>query len=110
MLRSNAVEPVDRFLENLLPLLRAQRAKAAYLFGSWARGSAGEGSDIDVIVVAPSARPAVERFKDYLPAIAACPVGVDLLVYTPEEFERLRAEERPFLMHALEGAKLVYEG
>jgi predicted nucleotidyltransferase len=104
------VEPVERFLEDLFPLLRAQRAKAAYLFGSWARGSAGEGSDIDVIVVAPSARPEVERFKDYLPAIAACPVGVDMLVYTPEEFERLRAEERPFLTHALEGAKRVYEG
>jgi hypothetical protein len=35
---------------------------------------------------------------------------VDLFVYTPEEFERLRAEERPFLVHALEGAKQVYEG
>jgi hypothetical protein len=28
----------------------------------------------------------------------------------PKEFERMREEERPFLVHALEGAKVVYEG
>jgi len=31
-------------------------------------------------------------------------------VYTPEELEAMRSEERPFLVHALEGAKVVYEG
>jgi hypothetical protein len=61
-------------------------------------------------IVAPSALPAVERFKDYLPAILASPRPVELFAYTPEEFDRMRAEERPFPMHALEGAKLVYEG
>jgi hypothetical protein len=40
----------------------------------------------------------------------ASPVGVDLLVYTPDEFDRMVAEKRPFLAHALDGAKLVYEG
>lgn len=35
---------------------------------------------------------------------------MDMFVYTPEEFEEMKAEERPFLMHALDGAKLVYEG
>ena len=44
-----------------------------------------------------------------IPAVAS-PVGVDLFIYTPEEFERLRAGERPFVMHALDGAKLIYEG
>jgi len=44
------------------------------------------------------------------PAILASPRAVDLFVYTPEEFDRMRSEERPFLTHALEGAKLVHEG
>ena len=35
---------------------------------------------------------------------------MDLFVYTPEEFERMKSEERPFLIAALEHAKLVYEG
>ena len=104
------VDPLAPFLTALRPLLRTQGAKAAYLVGSWARGEADGWSDVDVVIVAPSVRPAVERFKDYLPAILASPRPVELFVYTPEEFERMRAEERPFLLHALEGAKLVYEG
>jgi len=104
------VDPLDEVLAVLRPLLRQHGARAAYVIGSRARGTADEHSDIDLIIVAESDRPEVERFKDYLPAIVASPVGVDLFVYTPEEFERLRAEERPFLMHALDGAKLIYEG
>lgn len=103
------MDPLEIVLRELLPILRTRGARAAYLIGSRARGTARAGSDIDLIVVAESGRPVVERFKDYLPAIVASPVGVDLLVYTPEEFDRMVAEERPFLEHALRGAKLVYE-
>ena len=99
---------LDRFLTALLPLLREHHALAAYRFGSQARGEADERSDIDVIVVAPTERELVERFRDYLPAILAARVGVDLFVYTPEEFATMRSEERPFLMHALDGARQVY--
>ncbi len=104
------MEPIEPFLRALRPLLRRHGAEAAYLFGSWARGGADAHSDVDVIIVAPSERPAVERFKDYLPAILDSPVPVEMFVYTPEEFERMRAEERPFLMHALEGARRIDEG
>ncbi len=40
----------------------------------------------------------------------AAGIGVDLFVYTPEEFEALLEEERPFLIHALEGARVIHEG
>ena len=82
------MSPLDRFLAALLPLLRERGALAAYLFGSRARGEADERSDIDVIVVAPTERVFVERFRDYFPAILAARIGVDLLVYTPEELRR----------------------
>ncbi len=101
---------LDGFLGALRPLLVAQGAHAAWVFGSHARGTAGADSDIDVIVVAPTDRPFVERFRDYLPAIVDAGVGVDLLVYTPEEFARMRAEGRPFLADALAGARQVHVG
>jgi predicted nucleotidyltransferase len=104
------VDPLDTVLAVLRPLLREHGARAAYLIGSRARGTADQHSDIDLIIVAESDRSEVERLKDYLPAIVASPVGVDLFIYTPEEFERLRDEERPFLMHALADAKLIHEG
>lgn len=95
---------VRRFLSVLQPLLKENRARSAWIVGSRARGTAAPESDIDVIVVAPSDRPFVERFRDYLPAVLTAGVGVDLLIYTPEEFEQLRNEERPFLSHAMESA------
>jgi len=85
---------LDDFLAALEPLLRRQRAHAAYVFGSHARGDADAYSDIDIIIVAPTDRPFVDRFRDYLPAIANAGIGVDLFVYTPEEFETLQREDR----------------
>jgi predicted nucleotidyltransferase len=101
---------LEIFLREMQPLLAATGARAAYLFGSHARGDADEYSDIDVIVVVPTEREPVERFRDYLPAIVAAGVGVDLFVYTPDEFARLARERRPFLEQALEDARLIYEG
>ena len=101
---------LDDFLGALRPLLDVQGAHAAWIFGSRARGTASAESDIDVIVVAPTDRPFVERFRDYLPAIAGAGVGIDLLVYTPEEFARMQGEERPFLVGALADARQIHVG
>ena len=98
---------IEVFLTALRPLLVRNRAVAAWVFGSYATGTAAPESDIDVIVVAPTDRSPVERPKDYLPAVLVAGTGVDLFVYTPEEFERLKVEERPFLMHALASAKPI---
>ena len=101
---------VKRFLRVLRPLLAEHSAHSAWLVGSQARGDAAPESDIDVIIVAPTDRPFVERFRDYLPAVLAAGVSVDLLVYTPEEFEQMRREERPFLSHAMESARPIHVG
>ena len=106
----DGVTPLDGFLGRLRPLLDARGAHAAWIFGSHARGTAGADSDVDVIVVAPTGRPFVDRFRDYLPAIVEAGVGVDMLVYTPEEFARMRAAERPFLVDALADAKRIHVG
>ena len=102
--------PLRHFLRVLQPLLEEQSARSAWLVGSRARGTVAPESDIDVIIVAPTNRPFVERFRDYLPAVLAAGVGVDLMVYTPEEFEQMRAEERPFLSHAMESARPIHVG
>lgn len=94
----------------LKPLLAKHSAHSAWLVGSRARGDAAPESDIDVIIVAPTDRPFVERFRDYLPALLAAGVRVDLLIYTPDEFEQMRKEDRPFLSHAMGSARPIRVG
>src|SRR5262245_16372477 len=64
-------------------------ARWAAVFGSYARGSADFASDLDLIIVEPTLDPFVERGRRHLP-LFRLGVGIDLLVYTPEEYEQLR--------------------
>jgi predicted nucleotidyltransferase len=96
---------VTRWLRRLAGALRDRNVEAAYVFGSCARGEADAWSDIDLIVVAPSERPFVDRFRDY-PELLDAPTGVDLLVFTPEEFARERRCNR-FVRHVLRDARRI---
>ena len=84
-------------------VLRSYGINEAYLFGSWGRGEADECSDIDLIVVAQSKRPFVERFRDYPELWMSAPTGIDLLIYTTEEFAMQRRVNR-FVRHVLREA------
>ena len=67
--------------------LRRSGAERAVAFGSYARGSADGYSDLDLVVVLRTHRPPSERWPLLTELLDALPVSVDLLVYTPEEFE-----------------------
>lgn len=59
-------------------------------FGSYARGTWGVGSDLDVVVIVhESAKPFERRAVEF--DTSSLPVAVDLLVYTREEWARLTA-------------------
>lgn len=55
------------------------------LFGSRARGSANHDSDFDVLVIAESQIPFVQRQGLALQALGKRDFSVDLLMYTPAE-------------------------
>ena len=58
-------------------------------FGSHARGDTGFGSDLDIVaIVRKSGSSRLERHRDW--PFERLPVPADLLVYTVEEWERLR--------------------
>jgi predicted nucleotidyltransferase len=60
-------------------------------FGSYARGEWGVGSDLDLIaVVQSSGSPFERRALEW--EMSTLPVPAELLVYTLEEWERLRGE------------------
>jgi hypothetical protein len=77
-----------------LPRLRERLAPLhVILFGSRARGDALSTSDLDLILVSPrfAAVPFLERPVRVL-EVLGYPGGLELLCYTPEEFEAKREE------------------
>jgi predicted nucleotidyltransferase len=83
-------------------------ARKVIAFGSVARGDADAWSDLDLIIVADTTRPFFERFKDFAGLYDVWP-RLDLLIYTPEEFARMVAEERPLITQALAEGVVLYE-
>ena len=100
------IQDLDALKRSLAPHLT--RARKAILFGSAARGDADEWSDLDLVIVAETSRPFLERYLDFV-AIYDVRPRLDLLIYTPEEFEQMRAEGRPFIEHVLAEGVPVHE-
>ena len=72
-------------------LLAAVRPSRVITFGSRARGDAGEGSDLDLIVVADSLEgmPFLKRMP-FLLKLVQFEKYIDFLCYTEEEFRRAK--------------------
>ena len=75
-------------------------AREGYLFGSYARDQASADSDVDLIIVADSARSFPDRFRDFAGLGDGLP-PMDLLIYTPAEWRKLRAQPPPLLRVAM---------
>ena len=86
-------DPVVRaFLKRKLGVIkRTFEPQHVILFGSRAQGTAGGWSDIDPIIVSPEFRsvPFAERAVQFYQAVRP-DIHVDVLRYTPEEFENKR--------------------
>jgi predicted nucleotidyltransferase len=93
-------------LEQIRRALPGLGVRRALLFGSLARQEVRGQSDLDLILIADTDEPFVERCARFYTALAPR-IGLDLLVYTQTEFEALK--DRPFFRHALRDAVVIYE-
>jgi uncharacterized protein len=87
-------------------LARHGAVERAILFGSYARGRNDLFTDLDLVIIMDSDEPFVTRTARMY-AYLAPQVDVDLLVYTPSEFEAQRT--RRFFRHALQEGTVIYE-
>lgn len=79
------------------------------LFGSYARGDADEGSDLDLMVVE---RDIPDRAQEYLrlhSAVGHLGVGVDVLIFTESEFEKRRDWWTTPVFSAVREGKVMYD-
>jgi predicted nucleotidyltransferase len=84
------------------------RATEIYLFGSQAKGTRHDGSDIDLIIVGPSRLPRQRRGKEVAAALTAFPSNFDLLFYTEEELAEERADPYSFVSRVLACSRSLY--
>jgi uncharacterized protein len=99
---------MEEALNALVQALQRYQPQRIILFGSAARGEADADSDLDVLVIKETPEPFVQRLETMA---RLCPPGVhaDILVYTPEELQRMVEDGNPFILHALEEARVIYE-
>jgi predicted nucleotidyltransferase len=98
-------------LERFLPLLQEQyEAERILLFGSLAAEEVHEWSDIDLVIVKDTSRRFLDRTKDVMDLLRPpLGVGIDILVYTPEEFDQMAKERLFFRQEIVEKARVLYE-
>ena len=85
-------------------LIREYEPEKLILFGSAAQGKLHEWSDLDLVVIKRTNKPILERIEEVLRLVRP-KVGLDVLVYTPEEMEGLVAERRVFVLD-----EIIYKG
>jgi predicted nucleotidyltransferase len=100
---------LKRELGRWLPLLLAhEQPEKIILFGSYPADQVSEWSDLDMVIVKDTEAPFLERVRNVL-ALLEPKVGLDVLVYTPQEFAQL-SQERPFLRdEVVAKGKVIYE-
>ena len=96
-------------VRQLVNALLPYKPERLYLFGSWARREEDELSDMDVVVIKDTSSPFFDRLREISGFLPAEIGGLDILVYTPKEFARMRREGNAFVEMILEEGSLIYE-
>jgi len=100
---------LDNALGQILQVLKKEyRPQKVILFGSMASGDVGEWSDIDLLIVKETNLPFLQRLKQ-VALLCQVPVGVDYLVYTPDELHQMLTNRNPFITEVMATGKLLYE-
>jgi predicted nucleotidyltransferase len=98
---------LEEALELTVALFPSMDVEKAILIGSLAKGDVHSFSDIDLIIIKKTDLPFFKRFDEFYVKLPV-EVGMDILIYTPEEFLEMK-DSRGFLRHALKTGKIIYE-
>lgn len=100
---------LERELGRWLPMLIAhERPDKIILFGSYGAGVVDEWSDLDLVLVKETSASFLDRTRQVLDLLQPR-VGLDVLVYTPQEFERLSRERAFVRREIVDKGKVLYQ-
>ena len=90
-------------------LVRVLDPEKIILFGSVAEGRPTRGTDLDLLVVQETGAPFVKRGVEARLALMDLAVPIDLLVYTPAEFEQRARQPGSFTHSVAARGRVLYE-
>jgi uncharacterized protein len=96
-------------IQRLIKFLLPYEPDRLYLFGSLAREENDDLSDIDIVVIKQTQSPFFERLHEISRLLPEDLGGVDILVYTPQEFKTMQMEGNAFAEMIQEEARLIYD-
>ncbi len=99
-------QKIDRIIKRLKAELNPVKV---ILFGSYASGAPREDSDLDLLIVAETDLPPVERFALVSRMLADFPVAFDIVFKTPLEYDRWRKVINNIVYFADRYGRVVYE-
>lgn len=96
-------------LERIVEVIKNEYApEKIVLFGSLAAEHVHEWSDIDLLIIKQTDKRPIERTMEVVNLIRP-KIGIDLFIYTPEEYDLLLKERYAFILNVLKTGKTVYE-
>ena len=103
------IPTLEDIREILTPALEETGALRAIVFGSHARSEAKEFSDLDLVIVAETETNFPSRPGDFRAVKRAWDWAMDLIVYTPAEYEMMLAKGRGFVIMLETEGVIIYE-
>jgi predicted nucleotidyltransferase len=94
-------------LERIISQISGLDVQKVILFGSLATGKVGKSSDIDLIIVKRSDKKFLDRMDEFYEKLDP-KVSLDIMVYTPKEFEKM-GQTNTFIKRAIQEGKILYE-
>jgi uncharacterized protein len=99
----------QKILEIVNKIASGYNPEKIILFGSYALGTPGENSDVDLLVIKETDLPRPQRAVQVRKIIYGSMIPIDLLVYTPSEIEESRDNKFSFVYQVLNTGKTLYE-
>lgn len=112
MAMTTVAERTDRLgkvLDRMVAVLvKEYRPEKIILFGSFASGVMHEGSDLDLVIIKDTSRRPIDRQVEVY-GLVKPEVGVDLFIYTPQEFRDLESMGFSLVKEMVAKGKVLYE-
>ncbi len=90
-------------------IVSAYKPEKVLLFGSYAKGTATENSDVDLLLVKDTNLPPHKRTGEISALLKGILFPLDIIIYTRNEFEQQSNQKYTFLNNALTNSKVLYE-